>query len=477
MSTSSEPGWLERLAWAFGLAFFALAGLVAVGALQLYLVMAQNAFGGGPAVPLVFWGGALGLGGLATLAMRRQPALEGRWPLVLGLVALFATRAWVCWSLDGPMVSDFQEYHDLAVAAAGGGPWFSDLRPMGYPLLLALGYAAFGPVHWWGEALNIALAVVTGGCLYGWVRRLWGATAGALALWIYVLLPAHALMAAVQGTEIPYAAAFMAALWALAAAPAPVAGALLGLSQYVRPTSLVLLPAVALFYRRWKPLAAFGVAMLIVLAPVVHWNWQAHHKVSLSTSTYGGWSLLVGTNQHSNGFWNLDDTILVNKLPFEQRDAFARDEARRRVLGDPIGFAGLAVRKFGFMWGAEDFGTYWTLGLKPQPDARPATALYLVSQAGYALVLLLAWLGLWWERRRPAAPVALALLGLASLAGAHTFLEVQSRYHFYWTPVFAGLAGVGALRLWEAVTRLPGSRRDRAPAPATSPAPTPDPTP
>jgi hypothetical protein len=469
MSTSSEPGPLARLAWAFGLGFFGLAGVIAFGVVQMYLVMAQQAWGGGAAVPAVFWG--LVLAGAALLASRKAPTP----PLLLGLVALAATRGLAAWCLDGPMVSDFQEYHDLAVAASHGGPWFSDLRPMGYPLLLALGYAGLGPVHWWGEAMNVVLAVVTGGFLYAWARKIWGDQAAGFSLWIYALLPAHALMAAVQGTEIPYAAAFMGAMWALAAAPPWVAGALLGLSQYVRPTSLVLMPAIALTY--WRKLIPLTLALLLVLAPVAAWNWQAHHKLSLSTSTYGGWSLLVGSNQRSNGFWNLEDTILVNKLPFEQRDAFAREEAKRRILGDPIGFAGLAVRKFGFLWGAEDFGTYWTLGVKPGADPRLTTALYLFSQAGYTLVLIFGALGLWFERKRQPPALTLALLGLASLVGAHTFLEVQSRYHFYWTPLFAGLAGVGLLRSWEAVSRRRGSRRDPAPAPATSPAPAPGPTP
>ncbi|MDB5099604.1 MAG: hypothetical protein JWM80_4025 [Cyanobacteria bacterium RYN_339] len=477
MSTSSSPRGLAGVAWAFGLGFFAVAAVVAFGVVQMYLVMAQQAFGGGLAVPLVFWGGLAALACLAWIGMRRPASLEGPLPVALGLAMLLATRGLASWYLDGPLVSDFLEYHDLALAAARGGPWFSDLRPMGYPLLKAAGFAVLGPVPWFGEALNLFLAAVTGTFLYLWARRIWGAAAAVLALWLYAFTPAHALMAAVQGTEIPYAAAFMGALWALAAAPPWVAGLMLGLSQYVRPTSLILVPAVALYYRSWKPLLAFGVAVLLVLAPVVGWNWQTHHKLSLSTSTYGGWSLLVGTNQVSNGFWNLDDTILVNKLPFDQRDQFAREEAKRRVLSDPLGFGALALRKFGFLWGAEDFGTYWTLGVRPQADQRPATALYLLSQAAYCLILVLAGVGLWLERRRPAEPVVLALLGLASLVAAHTFLEVQSRYHFYWTPVFAGLAGVGLLRLWEAVTPRAGSRPDPAPAPATSPAPLPGPTP
>jgi hypothetical protein len=476
MSTSSEPaGPLQRLAWAFGLGFFAVAGVVAFGVVQMYLVMAQQAYGGGGTVPLVFWAVVVAAACLAVMAMRRTPTLAGPAPLVLGLVLLLATRGAACWYLDGPLVSDFQEYHDLATAAAKGGPWFSDLRPMGYPLLKAAGFAVLGPALWFGEALNLVFAFLTGLFLYLWGRKLWGPAAGALGLWLYALMPAHALMAAVQGTEIPYAAAFMAALWALAAAPGWVSGALLGLSQYIRPTSLIMVPAALLFERRR---VAFLAGLLVVLAPVLAWNWQAHHKVSLSTSTYGGWSLLVGSNQASNGFWNLEDTVLVNKLPFEQRDAFAREEAKRRILRDPVGFAGLALRKFGFLWGAEDFGTYWTLGVKPGADARLTTLLYLASQAMYGLVLVLAGVGLWLERRRPAKPVALALLGLASLVGAHTFLEVQSRYHFYWTPVFAGLAGLGLLRLWELVaSRQPSFRPGPAPAPGSSPAPTPDPTP
>ena len=52
-------------------------------------------------------------------------------------------------------------------------------------------------------------------------------------------------------------------------------------------------------------------------------------------------------------------------------------------------------------------------------------------------------------RAFPSILLAILALGLGTLVGAHTFVEVQSRYHFYWTPFFCALAGIGARRLWE----------------------------
>lgn len=467
MSTSSEAplarplGWLAR---GIGVAFFGWTLLIAFGAVSLFSAMAQGAWG--VAVQPLVWGGALLAGAGAWWGSRRMApeVLASPWALWVGLLLVVVTRGVAAWYLDGPFVSDFQEYHELAMKAAAGGPWFSDLRPMGYPLLLALGFAVFGEVHWYGEALNLVLAVATGALLYAWVRRIESPTAGALALGLFAICPAQALMVAVQGTEIPYGAAVLAAVLAFSRVTGPrpmlwagLGGALLGLSQYIRPTSLALVPAVVAYLwlacrpfepRRFLALAATAVAStLIVLAPVVAWNWQTHHKLTISTSTYGAWSILVGTNQANNGCWNADDARWIAQFPPAERDAHAKAEAIHRITSDPLGFAALAVRKFAFMWGAEDYGVYWTLDVKPGPDRKAPTALYLLSQLGYTLIIGLALVAMLFYAEVPAS-VALVLFGLATLVGVHSFLEIQSRYHFYWTPLFCGIAGVGAARWW-----------------------------
>jgi hypothetical protein len=471
MSTSSEP-WDARLAgtvtgvarW-LGVAFFALALVVALGVCQMYMAMAAGAWG--PLAPL-FCGSALLLCGLAgwSITKRRNPSmLASPKALWLGLALACALRLLVAFWVNGPLVSDFAEYHGLAVAVSLGGPWFSEARPMGYPLMLGALYVPFGPAHWVGVALNVGLALVTGALLYFWVRRLESAEAASLALLLYALCPAQALMVAVQGSEIPYAALVLAAVLAFswcawdprhAVVFAAVGGALLGFSQYVRPTSVALVPATLIFLwlanrPQWRPTARSVAAcvgtMLVVLAPVAHWNWQAHHTLSLSTSTFGGWSELVGSNQQSNGFWNKQDLDFIESYPLARRDEVARQEAHRRIKSDPLGFLALVTRKFAYLWGAEDYGTYWTLDVLPGTDKRLTSALYLLSQAWYVLALFFA-LGACWSYKRLPEPVILVLLGLGTLVGAHSFLEVQSRYHFYWTPLFAALAGIGAARAW-----------------------------
>ena len=91
---------------------------------------------------------------------------------------------------------------------------------------------------------------------------------------------------------------------------------LLGLSQYVRPAGLVIVPAFMLLPflldlpRRRAAVAALSRSSpsVFVLAPSVAWQYQRYGRVSLSTSNFDGWSLLVGLNLNSLGQYNREES-------------------------------------------------------------------------------------------------------------------------------------------------------------------------
>ncbi|HEY9721063.1 MAG TPA: glycosyltransferase family 39 protein [Oscillatoriaceae cyanobacterium] len=439
-----------------GVCFFGVLTLIAVEDLTGYI--AETGAGGAYAP----WIWRAGLLAIAALLFR----FRDRWPRALsipstawlGLLLLFGLRLVVSIRMDAPLISDFLEYHQLAIGLLHGGSWFSELRPMGYPLLLALAYKLGGVGPTSGEWLNVVLAVLTGIALYGLGRRSGGPAAGTLAIWIFALAPSQILTTAELGTEIAYAAVFMAAIWAAVEANtrwplALVAGALLGLSQYVRPTSLALVPAFLLLPwlagLDWRKLVlrltAFVAAFVLVLAPVALYNHRVSGHWSLSTSNYGGWSLLVGTNQAHNGMWNVDDVALTARFTdLRAKNAFALREGEHRLISDPLGFVALAARKFPIMWASEDYATYWTMGTAPHPDEVAIANLNVLAQAFYVLVLLLALLGVW--RKRDDAGIQLILTITGILVAVHSLLEVQSRYHYYMVPAFCLLAALGLAR-------------------------------
>jgi 4-amino-4-deoxy-L-arabinose transferase-like glycosyltransferase len=457
------------LLWGFACIWLAVVAFLASQGLTYFLSLTGQAYGLGWSLATAWWAALPVIAVVGYWAWRRlgDRFWSSKGALWTGFGLLLATRLVAAVLIDVPLISDFLEYHRLAVSVTAGGPWFSELRPMGYPLMLAGAYKLLGPTTGVGEGLNLLLALGTGALVYGFARRVWSREGGAIALWLYALCPAQALVVTLMGTEVAYAAVFLAAMWAGTEAargkwpPALLTGALLGLAQYIRPTSLALLPALLvlpfLLRQPWKRAmgAAFGmvVAFLLVLAPVAAYNHRVEGKWSLSTSNYGGWSVLVGTNQKHNGAWNVDDVALMAKYTdLREMNRAAQQEGVRRLTSDPAGFIALAGRKFPLMWAQEDYATYWTLGTGPKPDVKLTAPLMLLSQLFYAFVLVAALLALLLERRR--RPAAGLLFGavILTLTGIHSLMEVQSRYHFYVVPLLIVLAA-GAFRPKEAAGR------------------------
>lgn len=435
-----------RFAHHLGLLFLVFVALRALGGLWYAAGMAHAEIGG---LPLGI-GFALGIGLMFTVP--RMP--RGFWASGVGVTSAVALgvglRAGLAYTWDAPLISDFLEYHQLGLSVSAGGPWFSEQRPMGFPLLLAAGRA----VGLGGEAVNVLLAGVGGLALWGFTHRLAGGAAAGAAVWLWALCPGQALMVLPIGSEIAYATVFVLALLALllsderprqAVLAAVAAGGLLGLSQYIRPTSLVLLPPFLLYLallplRRARQLA-LATALLfscgLVLTPAMAYNHEMAGVWSPSTSNWGGWSLLVGANQQHGGTWNEDDVALMaGRSSLREMNADAATAAQARIAADPVGYVKLMLRKLDTMWDSEAYAAYWALG--PQTPAVPV----LLSQAAYVLIVGLAIAG--WFRLAP-GPEATLLAGIFGLIAAlHMVVEVQSRYHFYVVPLFIALAGLGA---------------------------------
>jgi hypothetical protein len=404
----------------------------------------------------------------------------------IGLATIAITRAVAIATIPTPLKTDWADYHNTAVILASDGG-FGSARPPGWPIVLSLLYRVAGPNPLAGEIFALVCAVAVGVLIYLIARRWLGDVAAAAGLFLWAISPGPAAFSAVLASEhlhdVLFVAAFGLALLALERrwfAWLGV-GVLLGLSQYVRPIGLVLVPAFTLLPflagvpRRRAAAAAVGmvVAFGLILAPSAVSQYQRYGRVSLSTSNFDGWNLLVGLNVKSGGQYSRDDLALVNAAPdtVEFRDRSYR-LAIERLTKHPGAVLTLAAPKFETMWGDSTYGATWTLGRNRPGHPRDAATLALLSQVGYTAIAVLAAAWLWIRRRSRDQVGLLAVLCLEAVALSATVLEVQSRYHAFFEPILCLLAGAAVGWLAERVTRW----RTASSAAVAAPGPTaPDP--
>jgi hypothetical protein len=413
--------------------------------------------------------GLIGLGIAAAaafvlLAAAWQLAARGphatRLALLGGLILLALVRLAIAVALDSPSRGEMLAFDNLARGMLSGECCFDD-RATGYPMLLVGAYALLGAGPTATEMLNLVLGIASGVVLYLLVAQHAGARAGILALYLLALWPAGALLSNARLSETLYIlilllaalAATHRASWRLAA----LSGVALGAAQYVRPTTLALVPTFmlvqALPWVSWRaavlrtavPLLA---ALLLLLTPVVAYNLQVHGDLSLSTSAYGGWSLYIGTDQEHGGRWSgeaRDEMQALTPGGTWEDSKVAGQLALERILRDPVGFTLLAARKFDTVWGSEDFGVVYAMARAPR-DQPERTFPTLASNAFYAALVAAAALALF-RRRHEIDTLTVLVVGLSlTVAVVHVFVEARDRYHAYVTPFLMALVAAEASR-------------------------------
>lgn len=244
-------------------------------------------------------------------------------------LALFVRVALVFWAhARFPAVEDGHYYDLLArrLASGAGYTWawpdgavtYVAHYPVGYPALLAIGYAVFGSSGVVAMALNALLGALSAGAAHRLV------SGEGIARWRPL---AAGTAVALHPALVPYTAAVMtegvtASLWIIAAAIASrgsdrrrpwraivACGVVMGVATLVRPQSLVLAPVfgalaasagTGLVERLKRATAATAIAVLCVLPWTVR-NCARMHRCAL-VSVNEGWNLLIGA-QTTTGGW------------------------------------------------------------------------------------------------------------------------------------------------------------------------------
>lgn len=285
---------------------------------------------------------------------RREDALA---IFLVALAARVAVAVWACTRF--PAVEDGHYYDVLArrIASGAGYTWlwpdgavtYVAHYPVGYPAMLAAGYALFGATAGVALALN---AVLGSASAYA-AHRL--ADGPLVARWRPV---AAGAAVAVHPALVPYTAALMtegvtASLLVIAAAlvttardsrrpwvPAIGAGVVLGIATLVRPQCLALVPvfgalAVPGHARARARLTAAALVSALALACVLPWtarNCARMHRCAL-VSVNGGWNLLIGATTET-GAWQ---PMPVPAECAEVWDEAAKDACFERAAWRDIG--------------------------------------------------------------------------------------------------------------------------------------------
>lgn len=479
---SSRGDRLRRWVALVGAAFFVVLAIVAAYNFAADLLEVGLRLRGRTSLPALLAAGAVIVGGGIWIVIIARLAGAGRRSTIIAIVAALATllviRIAISILIDASLHGEPGTYNSHAKHIVNGICCLWDRpinRPPGYSFLLAAAFWVGGISARTAEWLNILMALATGLLVFDLGRRLYGIRVGTVALLLYALWPAGALMIAVRIPHTSYELAIIAATWAVVV-PQPgwrgsaLGGAILGLSQYLRPTTLVLVP----FYivarvwhgERWRrivtgaalPLVA---AYLLVLVPIMAWNLSTRGVPDITTSAHGGNSLFYGTDPASGGRWSKAASDVLDELAGSdtwERSRVAQQLALDRIRADPLGVVALAIRKQGILWGSENYGVQYALGrrLADRPFLPRSTVPSLASGAFWVLILAATAAGLYLRRQRTDALGGLLVMTVLAISVAHGFLETRDRYHSYVVPLMLPIA---ALAMTALVDRF-FSRRD-----------------
>lgn len=363
----------------------------------------------------------------------------------------------VLWIATVPTVpeSDFLSYHQFAVAAATGAPArevfpLVDPQHLGYPALLTLLYRCFGSHAMVGKVTNVVFGAALIWVVYRFARRVDERTARVAAA-LTAVWPAHIMMTSVLATELLY----LPLVWSAVALsiggvegrlrPSAAAGVVLGISNWVRPTSLLVLLALsahaagsAAHPRRRRALLVLVLVGGFAAAQLVY----SGVRFSLDdpiTRAPVGFSLIMGTNLASEGRWNASDANWFLRQRSERgveqanRDAIRLAFERLSLLGRD--WPRFLDAKVSSMWADESYGVLWGLGALDSSDAGARAASWRdvlkgLSHVFYVIVLVAAAVSAWRVRQRISTPSLIAAVYvLGFLGSAHLLLEVQGRYH------------------------------------------------
>lgn len=395
-------------------------------------------------------------------------------PLPVMVLAAVALAVRLLWSqhFDPRIVSDYREFHDLALrfAAGEGSVLAGSKSPMTVAFYGILYELPVRPLVV-AQVANAVLGTVQVVLIYAIARRAFASrAAGRLAGLGAALFPSAVMFTSLPASEHLFLTLLLLVVWQLltyvgpaaradtrrVAAVAAVIGVEAALLHLTRNSGLLFALWATAVFLLWARAGAkrvalfagvFAAAALVCLSPQVVHNYRTYGSLSIQSSRYAGLNLLCGTNRQSAGRYNALDVNFIRARygmgdeKWNEAMAAARQRAFRRIAEDIPGFFAFALKeKFDLMWCDDTYGAMTHPVCLWHNRPVPWRA---ISEEFYFAMIALASAGLCLSavRRRGASAVVMTGGILVLTLLMHLFIEVQPRYHALmgcFLPLYAG---------------------------------------
>lgn len=405
------------------------------------------------------------------------------------LLTALPRLVWILF-IDTQPVSDFGLYHSYALHASKGiynlYHYTYPLFPFkfGYPIILSILYRVFGAKLVTGLAFNIIISIGISLSIYWIGSMIFNKQAGQFSSIIFALWIAQIMYSSVLASEHIFILLLLVVAGLFVQLKNRIInakdvkllsvsiGIILAAAHFVRPVSfMVLLVFFVFLFVNTKGTFAqdlvkkLKIQFLIVLAFVISF---AIITLPLSKligvpiwRSSSGFSILTGTNFTSGGAYNTADEEIIKEYQcdFDKVHSAALSRAFDRIRTYPLQFLRLIEKKYIILWSNENFGLYWsTIQVRSPSEAynfiiNNPLKVKCISQLYYIIILIFAAAGLMYSYRSNIQESIVLSLILLSFFAAHTFLEVQSRYHMPVIPFLMLYAGYYCDRLTDRIFR------------------------
>lgn len=426
----------------------------------------------------------------------------GGWALVLGTAT--AVRALVAfgWLRAMPLVSDARDYFDLAAQLASGAKVGAFYWPPGESLVLAAGFAVFGPTLWAARAITVAASVATIALVILVAGELAGRRVARVAGWMAALYAPSVLLCGQTYAQHVAALALVAlAYFGLRAIREDAlglhaaAGAALGVACLVRPSTVSVVPILVVAWavarrgtgaealalvcvpdaprargvlRALGPACAAAIALACLLPVLAH---DAHAGAGWTLSTNNERNLFLGNNPFTPDYKTSHlGQRPMDELPPDARaylaSFYARPDARaamqreafRYMATHPARTALRTANRTTSFWGFDYLASReiqsW-LGL----GAAASLPLLALEAGSYLAVAILALLALTALPRAGDRGWRLWLVALAlAYEAPYAIAFSGGTYHFPVTPLLVPLAATAFVHRKVVWRRLTGWR-------------------
>ena len=424
------------------------------------------------------------------------------WRLVAILVLAAALRlVWIA-LVPNAQYSDSVWYDGAAANLAANGvygldgpsAWF----PPGYPFLLTVIYKVVGHSEIAGKLANVAIGVALTGFTYLLGRLVAGEVVGLIGALLIAIWPNLIFSTGILGSDLLTALGFVVAMWLgmrqrRGSPPlgwqAWLLGALIGWMVLVRPVSVILLAALALWWwfdSRALRNAILRLAPLVLAISVIVGGWTVRNYVQfgeiITIATNGGYNFWQTNHRYADGndtYWPfvpMDDpeyhTMFYGDEFTKNREGYRY--AIAYLEAHPENLIRMLPTKLFWLYHTDTSGFYEG-ALDPPMEGPSRVASWIADHAHlveamtfryYELLMVLGVAGVAIAAMRDRSAWLWSLISLPLLLTFfHLFFHAKDRYHIPLdsiVAVFAAVAIAEAARI--GVRWLASSRRQVAPA-------------